>query len=269
MQIYDGRDDKKVAPTRHTAAVVSANQIICGDNDQMTLRRNGREDWSLFYCESGRLYFGEGVLNAGQVWICPPGVPQKYTAYGKDRTVYRYLHFTGSDIRELLSSLEIVLSGPITVKGSLSGIFDNIQSSMAQDNALMRLSAEYHTLHLISKLSGLCASVPEAFMMKRVTDDMRHSFAAEYDAGRYAAMLGVGVSRFNHLFRQCEGISPYAYFIGLRMANACGLLEETDLKIQDIAEKCGYKDAMYFTQAFKKNIGVTPSEYRKTNRTFG
>ena len=56
MKVYDGRFDKKALPTKHTIAVVSANRIICGENDQMTIRRNGREDWSLFYCEAGKLY---------------------------------------------------------------------------------------------------------------------------------------------------------------------------------------------------------------------
>ena len=65
MQIYDGRNDIKAAPTKHTVAVVSTNRIVCGENDQMTIRKNGREDWSLFYCESVRLFFGEDVLSAG------------------------------------------------------------------------------------------------------------------------------------------------------------------------------------------------------------
>ena len=104
-------------------------------------------------------------------------------------------------------------------------------------------------------------------MMKRVTDNMEHSFSVAYDASYYADMFKISVSRFNHLFKQCVGIPPYAYYVKLRMANACSLLEDTDLKIQDIAEKCGYEDAMYFTQVFKKSIGLTPSNYRKLNKT--
>ena len=43
MQIYDGRNDIKAAPTKHTVAVVSTNRIVCGENDQMTIRKNGRD----------------------------------------------------------------------------------------------------------------------------------------------------------------------------------------------------------------------------------
>ena len=268
MKVYDGRFDKKALPTKHTIAVVSANRIICGENDQMTIRRNGREDWSLFYCEAGKLYFEDSVLEAGQVWVYAPNVPQKYTMYSKDKTIYHYLHFTGSDVTELLSSLGISLSYPIEVKSSsISDVLDSIQNSILEDSSLSKLSAEYHTLHLLSMLVRRRAHFSEVHMMKRVTDDMEHSFAAPYDAYRYADMFRISVSRFNHLFKQCVGVSPYAYYVRLRMANAISLLEDTHLRIQDIAEKCGYADAVYFTQVFKKNIGLSPSNYRKLNKT--
>lgn len=43
-------------------------------------------------------------------------------------------------------------------------------------------------------------------------------------------------------------------------------IARTDMKIQELAEKCGYADALYFAQVFKKNVGATPSEYRRANR---
>lgn len=100
-------------------------------------------------------------------------------------------------------------------------------------------------------------------MLKRVTDHMEHTFADPYDAHRYAQMLKISPSHFQHVFKQQLGISPYAYCLRLRMENARSLLEATDLKIQDIAQKCGFENALYFTQAFRKETGLTPSAYRK------
>lgn len=266
MYIYDGRHDKITPPTKHTVTVVSANKILCTGSDRMTLRKNGRADWSLFYCEKGQVYFSEGVITPGQIWIYPPSVPQKYTVYIHDGTVYRYLHFTGSDMERLLLSLGIELSTPIAVRGDgFAKVFEEIQNSMLDDSVLSALRAEYHTLHLLSILAKHGASY-KSNMMKQVTDYMEHSFVSAYDAKRYADMLKVSVSRFNHMFKQCVGMPPYAYYISLRMANACSLLEETDLKIQDIAKKCGYEDALYFTQVFKKSVGSAPSAYRKANK---
>ena len=268
MRVYDGRDDKKAPVTKRTVHVVSASRIDSAVVDSMTIRKHGREDWSMFFCETGCMYFENTCVKDGQLWIYPPGVPQKYTVYRKDGTSYRYLHFTGSDVEQLLQSLEIPVYGVLHVKnGSVADIFEKIQNSIANSGALSMLKAEYHTLELISRIAAIGKQPTELSVMKRVTDDMEHSFAAAYDAARYARMLRISVSRFNHLFKACVGVSPYAYCMQLRMTNARSLLEDTDLQIKEIAERCGYKDALYFTQAFKKETGSTPSAYRKTNST--
>ena len=267
MQIYDGSRDRKVFPTKHTVAVVSTNRIVCGSKDQMTLRKNGREDWSLFYCESGCMHFEGKTLKPGQVWLYPPHVPQRYMMYGADRTVYRYLHFTGSDVAQMLASLHIDLRTPITVKsGSITADFENIKMSKADDSPLSELKAEYLTLYLISKIAKNQKQTSEYGMMKRVTDTMEHSFASEYDAAYYADMLNISISRFNHLFKACIGQPPYAYYLNLRIENAVSLLDDTDMKIKDIAQQCGFDDPLYFTQVFKRIHSITPSEYRKRNK---
>lgn len=264
MLIYDGRNDKKTFPTKRTAEVISAGRIVCGENDHMTIRKNGREDWSLFYCEAGLLYLDNSVLKTGSVWIYPPKVPQKYTIYSADHTVYRYLHFTGSAVAELLTSVGIAPSMPIEVKRTMiSVIFDHIQDCMADGSSLSGLKAEYQTLNLIAQIATASGRLPEIHLMKRITDNMEHNFAEPYDPVRYADMLNLSVSRFDHLFKQYMGVSPYAYYINLRISNARNLLEGTSLKIKDIATKCGYQDAMYFTQAFKKETGMTPSAWRR------
>ena len=267
MEIYNGNLDKKVFPTSHTVAIVSAGRVPGREKDQMTIRKNGREDWSLFYCEAGRVYFENGVLEAGQVWLYPPRAPQKYTIYRQDRTVYCYLHFTGNDLAPLLRSLGIPVCEPVKVRGhALSDIFDRIQTSMQESSAISALSAESHALHLLTRIARDADHLPERRRMKRVTDEMEHAFAGAYDPAYYAGMMGLSVSRFDHLFKECTGISPYAYYVGVRMANACNLLEDTDLKIREIAEKCGYEDTLYFAQVFKKRTGIPPSQYRKEHK---
>jgi Transcriptional regulator containing an amidase domain and an AraC-type DNA-binding HTH domain len=51
----------------------------------------------------------------------------------------------------------------------------------------------------------------------------------------------------------------------LRIQKSCELLRTSTLKIGLISELVGYRDADSFHAAFKKNVGLTPSEYRKTS----
>lgn len=46
-----------------------------------------------------------------------------------------------------------------------------------------------------------------------------------------------------------------------RMEKAMELLENTSLKTYEVAEKCGYNDANYFSAIFKKATEKTPKEY--------
>lgn len=266
MLIYDGFLDKKAPITNHTIEVVSSGRIICGNTDQMTIRKNGRKDWSLFYIESGRSYFNGKLLKAGQIWIYPPSVPQKYVTYGKDQTIYHFLHFTGSDVAEVMQSIDIEPQTSITISGNLiPNVFGSIQSNLSDDNPTSKLEAEYHTIYLLCQIAKKKKQKSELNMMKRVIDNMEHTFSQEYNAAFFAEMLNVSISRFNHLFKECVGQSPYSYYLSLRIENAANLLENTDIKIKEIAEICGFKDPLYFTQAFKRIKGTTPSIYRKRN----
>lgn len=265
MYIYDGSGDKKPLPTRHTVSVTSAGQLLCGQRDQMTVRKQGREDWSLYFCEAGSVTFDGSQVQAGQLWVYPPRAPQRYTVFSKDKTVYWYLHFTGSCLEDLLKQLGIPLLTPFEGATDLPALFRSIRDSASQDTPLGRLEAEYHTLRLLGRLVSQMPTPLEP-SLKRVTDNMEHSFSLPYDAARYAELLHVSPSRFNHLFREVVGVPPHTYVTALRMSNARALLEDTDLAVNRIAEKCGYENPLYFAQAFRKHTGLSPTAYRAAHK---
>ena len=263
MQIYDGSMDKKALPTKHTVSVISANKIA-STKDWMTMRIHGREDWSLFYCEAGKLVFDGQILHEGQIWIYPPKVQQKYIGYRKDHPVYHYLHFTGSDLEQMLQDLGIQIHTPIIVeKQVVVKTLQAIEQALAKDSAVNRLIAEYNTLYLLSKIANTHKQGCYSNGISRVIDEMEHNLADKYDAARYAKLLNLSESRFNHLFKAEVGIPPYTYLLRLRINNAATLLEQTSLQIKKIAAQSGFEDPLQFTQAFKKAMGVTPSEFRK------
>ena len=49
-----------------------------------------------------------------------------------------------------------------------------------------------------------------------------------------------------------------------RLEQACFLLKNTDLTIEDIAENIGYENLSFFYRLFRRTYGSTPREYRKT-----
>ena len=77
-----------------------------------------------------------------------------------------------------------------------------------------------------------------------------------------AKAAGMSNSRFSTVFSQETGMSFTNYLIGLRIAKAKELLRATDMRSSQICFAVGYNDRHYFSYIFKKNTGMTPSEYR-------
>ena len=96
--------------------------------------------------------------------------------------------------------------------------------------------------------------------------------ARNYIASNYSYEISVdgiadyvGISR-SHLFRAFKiytGVSPKEYLSNYRINIACALLRETNLSITAISKSVGFENNLYFSKAFHKIKGVSPSQYAK------
>ena len=82
-----------------------------------------------------------------------------------------------------------------------------------------------------------------------------------------AKAAGMSHSRFSTVFSQEMGVTFTEYLTNLRMAKAKELLRATQLRSSEISSAVGYSDRHYFSYLFKKNTGMTPSEFREKNST--
>jgi AraC-like DNA-binding protein len=75
--------------------------------------------------------------------------------------------------------------------------------------------------------------------------------------------LGLNRSSLSRVFHKKLGLTIIDYIIACRMQHALFLLKETEMNVAEIAEKCGYRHADYFSKAFRKSMGKSPREYRE------
>jgi AraC family transcriptional regulator len=101
------------------------------------------------------------------------------------------------------------------------------------------------------------------FKLRQVTDWMAEHVAEEFNLDRLAARVGLSKFHFHRLFKGALGVSPSQYYIDLRMNEARRLLRETKKSIVDVALEVGYANPSHFAQLFRRETGLTPSEYRR------
>jgi len=81
-----------------------------------------------------------------------------------------------------------------------------------------------------------------------------------------AAHIAFSESYFTHSFKQKFGISPKSYLLKVRIESAKEYLENTDMKIGDIALTVGFSGQQRFNDIFKKSENITPLKYRNKTR---
>ena len=105
---------------------------------------------------------------------------------------------------------------------------------------------------------------------ERLSDDilqvirfMNDHLGEKVTVPRLAEMAHLSHTGLLWKFHRQLGTSPSQYLIMLRLRYAKQLLLEGQLSVNEIAARCGYSNAYYFTNAFREECGVCPTEFRK------
>ena len=101
------------------------------------------------------------------------------------------------------------------------------------------------------------------YKLRQLTDWMAEHVAEEFNLDRLAAQVGLSKFHFHRLFKSAVGVSPSRYHINLRMAVARRLLRETKRSVVDVALEVGYANPSHFAQLFRRETGLSPSDYRR------
>lgn len=92
---------------------------------------------------------------------------------------------------------------------------------------------------------------------------MRDHMRENLSIGDVAHHIGYSSSHFNHLFKSYTKTTPHAYYQSLRLVEARKMLLRTTLGVSEIADDLSFGNSGKFSQLFKREYGVTPSQFRK------
>ncbi|MDR2552103.1 MAG: AraC family transcriptional regulator [Treponema sp.] len=84
------------------------------------------------------------------------------------------------------------------------------------------------------------------------------------DMDELTGILHINYQQLRDRFREETGLSPYQYFLQLKINKAKELLAEGSLSIKEIAYKLSFDSPYYFSRLFKRKAGVSPSQWNNT-----
>lgn len=97
-------------------------------------------------------------------------------------------------------------------------------------------------------------------MKHLIEDNLKNE---QVDLEWVALQMHFSTSYVRQLFKQHTGENLGEYLIRKRMEKAGKLLQRTGLRIQEVAEECGYSNQRYFASSFKKFYGCTPTQFKQ------
>ena len=101
-------------------------------------------------------------------------------------------------------------------------------------------------------------------LVKKIMENIDQNYVDDISLNLFAEKYNVSAGYLSRLIRKNTGYKYTELILEKRMNSAKKLLSDNTLSVMSIAEKVGYNDYFYFTKQFKKAIGISPSEYRKT-----
>lgn len=117
---------------------------------------------------------------------------------------------------------------------------------------------------LLHRLFQGNAETPDQRLVQEIRAYLDQNYAQEMTLQHIAERFFISRENVSRKFKQITGENLSDYLTGLRVDKAKALLQNTNLRLVQIAELVGYEDEKYFSRVFKKTAGVTPREYRNS-----
>ena len=241
-----------------------------------TWRPKGRLDYQLLYIASGKTLFyfnGEPKeVTAGHMVLIQPRQEQHYEYYGKDKPEVFWVHFTGSNVKNILRHYDIPLDRNIIYSGTSSAysyLFKEMINEMQNCRTGYQELLEMYLrqIFLLIQRSWEERKPAVSSYIQEEMEYARRYFQEHYNEDinieAYALSRNMSVGYFLKKFKEVTTKSPMQYILSIRINNAVSLLESTDYNVTEISTIIGYDNPLYFSRIFKKQKGVSPSDYRK------
>lgn len=208
-------------------------------------------------------------LKASDCFLLIPNVPILYQSDILNPWVYYWIGFEGIGAQQMMKLCNITSSSPTLHFEPVEELVSIIQPLTSLNAA--SISDSYTALGqfylLCSKLmqhnNNIKPLSSKEYYVKQAISLIQDSYYKDISIQDIANTIGLDRTYLYRVFKEINGITMQQYITNLRLKRACHFLTGSSLSYSEVAYYCGYSSEQYFSIAFKKNMGISPSTYRR------
>ena len=212
------------------------------------------------------------IVRPGEIYLIHKGADTRFEQKPGDSFHRIRLMIRGDLVSPLISSLRLTTVRIVSVQDpeGMAGQFRNLidlLSGHLPENGAEIMSLTCRLLTEIAAEANRKKTLPGT--LDNILREMGRDTAHRLSIADLARRNGFGVHTLMRLFHRHLGVSPSEYRERLRHERACRLLQSPQFSIKEISDQLGYCSQLYFSAAFKKKTGLSPSAYRRAHWTNG
>ena len=263
------------ADCRQGVYPVSVGHMIA--NPDYVCRTRIMDDYFMIFPTAGKGVFRcagrEYSIGTGDLYFLLPGVPHFYATDPQDLMEQWWVGFNGASAAALFKKLGISPLRPIVAGGGTEEILTLLRRMMSVN--ANQLNGQLCVTGFLCQLLGLLmeqlnpnATVASGGCLRSRAVLIAHEFihihyAQDISIEDVAAHAGLSRAHLSVVFKKEMGMSPSQYLAFIRLSHAKTLLDDPSMSIAEVARAAGFDDALYFSKFFSKQVGMSPSAFRK------
>lgn len=148
----------------------------------------------------------------------------------------------------------------------LTDLIGQLRQSYAALDAMAALKSKVLFMNVVEEMivsAKRQVRDENADLMTQAVEYIHRNYADPISVAKISAQFGLERRRFAYLFERHTGLSPISYLTECRIRRSKELLQTCGCPISQVAECVGYTDSFYFRRLFKRQTGLSPTEFRK------
>ncbi|MDR0590064.1 MAG: helix-turn-helix domain-containing protein [Spirochaetaceae bacterium] len=277
---YSEEDEKigMVCTTAGSVEVPPHTVYPPGKNQHPALFRQVAEgrilpEFQIVYVTRGEGIFGVGGrthrVMPGSLLLVLPGIKHFYKPVFETGWHEYWAGFKGGFYSKLME--EGILSPEhvffdVGIHNDIVTIFERILYEVRTQQPLYQLKACSGILSLIAEMLTHERRSEQPNYYQKIVEKAKYLMETNIfkaiNVSSISEQIGVSSTKLNEIFKIYTSMTPYQYYIHIKIHKAEDLLEQDNVTVKEVAFSLGFEDQYYFSRLFKNKTGIAPSDWK-------